>query len=431
MRGKHIARGAALLVPLFMMVLVHGCGRKKVPYDTNLLANPSFEQQRDGVPVGWRLELLHGMENQKAVLYGESTEQVHEGAKSFYFKGEEDTQRWLVLTQEVRVPDAMHVRLRGALKAENARRHDGQWTQCNFLLMFFDENHQRFQELRYADKRTMVRRGSTDWIVEDKTFRVPHGTRFISVGCVMGMSGTVWFDDLWLSIPKPVGWVKQSTKNFDFYSLPGHDFPKGSVENQQQLFDGYCTQLGVTSDLKLSYYLYPDTATIREHLSLKGAMYVSWDDHEIHSVYPNNDHEIIHFLTDQYGKAPKAIAEGCVLYLQGGWEGTPVHVAARELLLNKRLPSLNSLLNYGDFVDIDPRLSMPAAASFFGYISERRGMAMVLDLFRAANGANSYSTFAAAFGKVYQADLGAVEAEWHAFLSRGPDGSGGAPQTKP
>jgi hypothetical protein len=431
MMKDYIVRGTTLFVSLSLMIVVFGCGREKTAYGTNLLVNPSFETDRDGIPDGWQLELLHGGENQKEAEHGESAEQVYEGAKSFFFKGDADTQRWMVLSQEVKISGGTHVRLRGAIKVQEARVQKGQWAQCNFILTFFDEHHNRFQELRFADKRTFLRRGTHDWILEDNTYRLPKSTRYIKVGCVLGMSGTAWFDDLWLSVPQPIDWVMKSTKNFDFYSMPGHDYPPGSIENQQSLFDTYCGKLGVKSDLKISYYFYPDSAAIQEQMSLKGAQYISWDDHEIHSIYPNNDHEIIHFITDQYGKAPKAFAEGCVAYLQGGFEGRPVHEVARELLRSDHLPPLNLMLNYGDLVKLDPHMVTPAAASFFGYLAERWGTGNIIDLFSAANGANSYPTFATAFEKVYHVDLGEVETEWHAFLSGGAEASGETQQTKP
>lgn len=417
MKRKYIGSSPAFLISILVMLQFAACGQKSTPYDRNLLSNPSFENVHDGVPDGWSLETFHGLKDSKTVVYGVSDEEPFGGDRSFYMTGEDDTQRWLALMQEITVtPDVTHVRLQGAIKVQGVERQAGQYTHCNFILTFYDKNHERFQELRYADKRTRFMAGTADWTVEDQTFRIPNNTVYIGVGCLMGMTGTVWFDELSLSVPKPVGWVKQSTKNFDFYSLPGHGFPEGAIENEQQLFDHYCKQLTASDEIRLSYYLYPDSATIKEMMSLKGVQYVSWDDREIHTIFPNNDHEIIHFITDQYGRVPKAIAEGCVTYLQGGWKDSPVHALARELLLENKLPLLSQLLNYGDLVDIDIDLSMPAASSFFGFLYEQQGPRKLLELFKASSGANSYSTFAIAFERVYQIELSEVEKRWRAFL---------------
>lgn len=432
MKTNFILPGLAFLVSIVVMLQFPACGTKTTPYDENLLSNPSFEDVRNGIPEGWSLETFHGLENSKTVVSGVSDEEAFGGKKSFYFQGGNDTQRWLTLAQEIRVsPDVTHVRLRGALKRRGVERMADQYTHCNLVLMFYDKNHERFQELRYADKRTRFKAGTSDWELEDHTFRVANNTAYIAVGCVMGMTGTVWFDELSLTVPRPAGWVKQSTKNFDFYSLPGHGYPEGALESEQQMFDFYCKQLTAADDMRLSYYLYPDSTTIQEMLSLNGVQYISWDDREIHTIFPNNDHEIVHFITDQYGVAPKAIAEGCVYYLQGGWNGRPSHVLARELLLGNQLPLLSQLLNYGDLVDLDVNLAMPAAASFFGFLYEQKGPRKILELFRAVNGANSYPTFAVAFEKVYQIELGEAEKRWRAFLFSVPVDSENTGQSQP
>lgn len=417
MNRKFIVALPALLVSICIIMQFGACGKKTVPYDENLLANHSFETVKDNLPAGWHLEPFHGIEGSKTVEYGVSEEEAFGGEKSFFFRGSDDTQRWFALSQEIEIPPGVkQVRLQGALKLKDVARRSGQYTHCNFIVTFYDRDHERFQELRYADKRTRVQEGTTEWISEDHTFRVPHNTGYIAVGCLLGMTGTVWFDEISLSIPKPADWLTQSTNNFDFYWLPGHEFPDGAIENQQKLFDHYVKQLDATDDIRISYYLYPDSATIRRMLSLKGVIYISWDDREIHTINPNNDHEIIHFITDQYGAAPKAIAEGCVTYLHGEWNGKPVHLLARELLLKNQLPLLNELLNYGDLVQLDIDKSMPAAASFFGYLYESRGPEKILKLFREASGVNSYPTFAVAFEKVYNTPLNEVEKRWRGAL---------------
>lgn len=431
MKTRYILRDLVFLASFFVILQFTSCSQKTTPYDENLLSNPSFEKVRNGIPKGWHFETFHGMKDSKTVIYGVSEEEAYGGDKSFYLSGEDDTKRWLALVQEVEVSDITHVRLQGALKIKDIRRKRGQYAQCNYVLTFYDKNHERFQELRFADKRTMLKTGTADWKMEDLTFRVPHNTAYIGVACILGISGTVWFDEVSLSVPKPVGWVKQSTKNFDFYSLPGHGFPEGAVENQQRLFDHFCRLLTSETDMKISYYFYPDTATIREMLSLKGEHYISWDDREIHTLIPNNDHEIIHFITDQYGKAPKALAEGCVVYLAGQWKGRPVHALAKELLLANQLPPLRQLFNYGNVVDIGLNIVMPASASFFGFLYEEKGPREILELFRASNGANSYHTFSTAFEKVYELELGVAEKNWRAFLLSAPVDSVDTGQSQP
>lgn len=398
--------------------ILPSCGKKEVPYDTNLLKNPSFEETSNGMPKHWELADFHGIEGQDEVGYGVASTLAQDGQNSWFFRGDPGTRRWRHLTQEIEVENVTHIRLRGWMKLEDVvKTRKEQISQCNFVLMYFDENHNRFQLMRFGDKRTRLKKGTTDWVEVDQVFRVPDGTRYIAVSCIMGMDGQVWFDNVSLSIPQPLEWQTSQSKNFVFHWMRARPFPLGSMESQQQLFDQFAKRLGVESDVVINYYLYPDTSSIRQILSLKGHQYVSWDDREIHTINPNENHEIIHFITDEYGQAPRAIAEGTVYWLHGNWEGTTVHVAAAKLLADNRLPTVEDLTNYLTYANIDPGITNPAAASFVGYVVDRFGTERFMELHGAMSGVNSYGLFALAFQKVYEVPCREVATEWRIVLS--------------
>ncbi len=405
-----------IIVSLLVPVLLTACGGGTNSYDTNLLKNPSFEKARNGLPENWRLSSFSGIKGEKEVEYGVKSSGAFDGDKYFYFKGSDRTKRWFILSQEVKVKDVTHVRLKGAMKLDNVGRSESGYSHCNFILVFFDKNHHRFQEMRLADKRTLVKEGTADWFVEDRIFRVPKSTAYISFGVIMGKIGTVMFDAVSLEVPQPLSWKKQSTRNFDFYSMKEKDFPEGSTANQQRMFDWYCKYLGVSSDVRISYYLYPDSASIKTILSLKGYQYISWADREIHTLNPNDEHEIIHFILDEYGKPPRVIAEGSAFYLISMLEKQPVHDRARVLLFANKLPPLNVALNYGQFIRLDPKAALAAGMSFTGYIMDVWGPERFLELLRVSSGANSYLTFSNAFEKAYKIPLDEVEQRWKRFL---------------
>jgi hypothetical protein len=192
----------------------------------------------------------------------------------------------------------------------------------------------------------------------------------------------------------------------------------GSVENQQKMFDYYAGRLGIESDIVIGYYLYPDTTKIREVLSLKGFQYISWDDYEIHTINPNENHEIIHLITDVYGVPPKAIAEGTVFWLQGNWLGNSVDKLSARYLADGTLPSLQNLIDYNRFAAMNFRLSLPAISSFVGFIVERWGTERLIELYKAIAGVNAYDPFSRAFEKVYGISCADVEEQWHLLLSK-------------
>jgi len=199
--------------------------------------------------------------------------------------------------------------------------------------------------------------------------------------------------------------------------MPGHPFPENAQKLQQEMFEWVCERLELESDVVIRYYLYPDTAAIQEALSLKGHKYVSWDDVEIHTIEPNDNHELVHFITDPIGVPPRVFAEGTVFWLHNDWLGFPVDKVAAFFLAGKRLPRMFELTSYNRLAMIDVGISFPTAASFIRFIVTRWGVGKLLELYEAANGINNYTGFAQAFEIVYSVPLGDVENAWHIYLA--------------
>jgi hypothetical protein len=408
----------AALVVAGAALAVSGCGNKEFQYDTNLITNGSFEDVgKDGIPSGWKLLPFRGKETDNEVMYKIDEGVAQDGNRSWSFVADPGTQRFHMLAQEVAVPeDATHVKLTGWMQLEDVGYEKDQYQMCNFLLTFFDENHVRFQELRDADKATRLRVGSQLWSQEDQTFRLPVGTRYVQVSCALGMNGRVWFDNITLSVPRPLPWEEATTKNYVFHWLPGHPMPEGSMQSQQSIFDGVAARLGVTSDVVIQYYFYPDTTTIRDLLSLRGYQYASWDDYEFHSINPNDDHEVVHFITDPLGRPPRAIAEGTVFWLQNQWGEYPLNDVVAQIARAGKLPDLRHLIDYNLMAMGDPDIYIPSAASFVEFIVDRFGTPKLLELYTASHGINSYRLFAVAFEQVYGVPAAEAENAWHEWL---------------
>lgn len=408
--GRVLAAAAVLAV-------FAGCGEKAQKYDTNLLVNGSFEKAGpDGVPQGWKLVPFRGSEGQSPIRYGLDTVSV-DGEKSFFFQADPGTRRFFMLQQEVPVAEGTtHVRVKGWLQTQDTQLMKDQFAQCNFLLTFYDAEHKRFQEMRAADKRTPLRAGTHAWMEESFTFRIPNGTRHVALSCILAMNGYAWFDNVSLEVPKPVAWETATTKNFLFHWLPGHPMPDGSREAQQQIFDYMAGKLGLESDVVVNYYFYPDTATIQNMLSVRGYQYVSWDDYEFHSINANDNHEVVHFMTDAIGRPPRAIAEGTVYWIQDEFEGYPLPEVLKLLVKAGAVPPLNVLFDYNQLVSADAKITMPISAAFVKFIVERWGTEKLMEFYRAINGVNTYDGVAAGFEKVYGLPLPDADRAWRTWL---------------
>jgi hypothetical protein len=194
--------------------------------------------------------------------------------------------------------------------------------------------------------------------------------------------------------------------------MPGHPMPDGSRASQQEIFDTFARRLGLESNVVINYYFYPDTSSIREMMTLEGYQYTSWEDMEFHSINANDDHEVVHFMTDPIGRPPRAIAEGTAFWLIDDVGGEPIDQAIKKLVQANVVPTLQMLLDYNQFSRLEPEISYPASTSFVAFLVDRFGTEKLMALYKEANGLNSYESLALAFEKVYQIPLSEVETAW-------------------
>jgi hypothetical protein len=407
------ARGA--MTVLLMAGVITGCD-KSPKYDTNLLKNGSFEEVgRDGVPKDWKLVLFRGAPDQPGVFYGIDTLAV-DGEKSWTFRCDPGTRRWYFLQQEKEIVGATHVRVKGWILGDDVHMEPQQFTMCNFLLTFYDKDHNRFQVERQADRRTPVQAGTYPWREQVYTFAVPKGTHYVAFSCLLSMSGQAWFDNVSMEIPKPTDWETETTKNYVFHWLPNHPFPPGAIQEQQQRFDEAAAILGVKSDVVVNYYLYPDTMTIRQKIGVKGDMYVSWDDYDFHTIRPSDDHEVIHFITDSIGRPPRSIAEGTVIWMQNRWGHDTLDAQLSRLVKANKTTPFAKLFEYNEFALQDPSIGMPMAAAFVKFVVEKWGAEKLMDFYRAVNGLNNYTAVSKAFESVYGMPMNEAEDAFRLWL---------------
>jgi hypothetical protein len=398
-----------------------GCGEKTTPMDTNLLTNSSFEEIADGVPVGWEIRNFKGLDGDIPSEWGVDSERATDGQNSFFFQADAEARRFYLLTQRIEVTGVERVRIRGDIKALEVQRNPRQFPQANFAITCYDADGNRFHSSRFYDRRTDARLGTTDgWSTEERVFRIPDGTAAIEFHCVLGMEGKVWFDNVSLDVPMGLAWLTSESKNFTFHWLAGSEYPEGSKEYQQELFDLYCTRLGVPEEERphVSTFLYPDSVTLFRWIGTRQPKKSFWDEKEVHSIFPVDDHEIIHIVTKPYGILPLPITEGTAFYLMGHYRGEPVLEVAQRLYLDGKLPNLQTMLTPGLMRRLNPDVVAPAAASFVGYLLELAGPEQFLALHREANAARNPEEFAEAFVRVYGVEIEKAEMEWLALLDR-------------
>jgi len=396
------------------------CGQSETPRDVNLLKNTSFENVTDGMPRDWAINNFRGLRDAKPARFGTAELVSHDGSRSFFFEADSSTGRFFMLSQEIRVKGVSRVRIKGAIRAEKVQNDPGQFPQANMAITLYDGDRNRFRTARFADFRTLPVLGNTEgWELQDRVYKIPPTTEYIVFHCVLGMSGTMWFDQVSLEVPTELPWEVEDGPVFVHHWLPGGEYPDGSREYQQELYDSYAARLEVPAaeQEKIDYFFYPDSATFQDALGIKTKqVYSDFDSREIHSINPADNHEITHLITHPYGSLPLTLAEGTAFYLIDDFRGEQIHPLAQRLLREKRLPTLRQLMDTGVMRQLAPDQLVGGGGSFVGYLIEYGGGKRFMELHRVANGVTTHPTFASAFEQVYGGKLDQAEDVWRATL---------------
>jgi hypothetical protein len=116
------------------------------------------------------------------------------------------------------------------------------------------------------------------------------------------------------------------------------------------------------------------------------------------------------------------IRDGLAVYAGGRWGGMPVREAGADLLQRKVLPGLDILVDTVAFVQLDERISHPAAGSFMAFIAEENGVDAVRRLYDDSAGKSEGTK--ALLEATLDDTLGGIETRWIAYLRFSTDAPG-------
>ncbi|MHC4548351.1 MAG: S41 family peptidase [Planctomycetota bacterium] len=153
--------------------------------------NASFEEGLKG----WRLEVGAHRGAGPASQAELDREVARGGEASLRFAGDAGTIRWWMATQDFACRGGERVMLLVAARCRNLRREANQYVNANSILIFHDERGKRL-----AIVGSPVLHGDRDWVDLGLHALAPPRTATVKAGLISSMSGTVWFDDVRLTI---------------------------------------------------------------------------------------------------------------------------------------------------------------------------------------------------------------------------------------
>jgi hypothetical protein len=196
---------------------------------------------------------------------------------------------------------------------------------------------------------------------------------------------------------------------------------------QEQYFDWVTTALQLGPSPPLEYNKYRDRAHLKALTGKETNGFAEPGTPRFHTIWPIDNHEVVHTLVIlQIGHPPALFSEGVAVAHQADpargllfprWNGTDVHLLARDYDAAGRLPALSSLLRSNGFFDHDTNITYPCAGSFVRYLIDTRGLENFKSYLRDATFDDAASTTEARFQAAYGQALSLVWNEWRVWLS--------------
>ncbi len=187
-------------------------------------------------------------------------------------------------------------------------------------------------------------------------------------------------------------------------------------------------RLGVSLPRKIEYYKYQSRQAMGDRTGNYNTNgFAEPSRFEIHTLWPTDNHEVVHIYTALVGRPSDFFNEGIAVAFQtnpatGDFEsvfnGQQVHGACSQYLQNGTLVvPLLRVVSTTDFRAVsDQVLSYREAGSFVRFTIDRYGIDRVLQFFRVSNPTDSLPAIQERFQAAFGVSLGAAETEWTAML---------------
>lgn len=155
--------------------------------------------------------------------------------------------------------------------------------------------------------------------------------------------------------------------------------------------------------------------------------YADGDRYQIHTIWPRDNHEVVHLYSRAWGFPAALWTEGLAVAYQtdppGGdlvprWSGVPLHDLARQFLSQGRLLAIADLLTTAGFRRFDANVTYPEAGSFMQHLLATCGLEGVRRLYRTGRPDDTADSIRGQFEAACGQRIEDAEAEWRAMLTR-------------
>jgi hypothetical protein len=188
------------------------------------------------------------------------------------------------------------------------------------------------------------------------------------------------------------------------------------------------TTLAVTPTRKITYNKY----TSRSHMQTVVGVgntnaYADRNAYAIHTIWPIDNHEVVHLFTSTWGDPVALVNEGVAVAFQVDpsrdltprWSGTALHDLVRQFRQQGRLVPLATLVETASWRSQDSNVAYPESGSFMRWLIDSYGLDHVRALYARASGPNEPAAgVRASFAAVYNRSVDELEAAWLAAVTQ-------------
>jgi hypothetical protein len=198
----------------------------------------------------------------------------------------------------------------------------------------------------------------------------------------------------------------------------------------QEAYHAWATaRLGVHVLPKIEYFKYRSRQDMGDHTGRYNTNgFAEPSRFEIHTLWPTDNHEVVHIYTALVGRPSDFFNEGIAVALQTNppeanfesvFNGQAVHDACRQYLqFGTLVLPLDRVVTTNDFRGIsDDVLSYREAGSFMRFVMDTYGTDRLLDFFRASARDDSLTTIKQRFASSMGVSLDVAETAWKAMLT--------------
>jgi hypothetical protein len=373
------------------------------PAGQNLIANGSFEEQGPSGAVHWTLG--EGATNGAHSPKSEVSWPTVDSSVVLKLTGTSTTMSWTsVQADPVPVTPGDTLVLSSRIRTQGVKREGNQYDNCGIAMKFVDANGKRVGMVGAP-----VVDGDHPWMDERVRAIVPLGAATVQPFAFLSKSGTAWFDDFTLETVERPPWITAQSDHFDFFWFAEAPISESMQQENEKALAHAAGVLGLTPPAaRIAFYRYASKEQKGQLTGNAGNGHVQGG--AVHSLFPVQEHELVHVLTQQWGTPDTALlGEGIAVYVGGQWQGRPIDGYAKELVSAGKVPPLTSLVSA--FRANDDLMTYAVAGSFVGYLVRLKDIDAFERVYVA--GAPLDQRLKSVYGK----DLATLDADWRASLA--------------